>query len=320
MRRGGFSLIELLVAIVIMGLLLAIALPAIQASRKAARSTQCRSHLKQIGAALHNYESIHGVFPPCVSDSGSWHVSILPFIDQTPLYNLVNTSASDPTAAINHIPIEIYFCPADAAPRVFKGDVDYAATSYLGNSGSGTSKLNYDGVFRHLETIFPQFPDGPVGFAEITDGASSTALVSEVLHSLGGNSTEAIRMVFNTPQRYPFEEREAFLAECASIPANAWQQGWRGSNLAHGWRWTQGSIGYSTYNHALPPMQPSCFNRSDVQTGIYTAASHHRSSVHVVYCDGHVGTVSPAVDAALWRQAGSRNDFETQDLFAAPDL
>ena len=93
-RFGGFTLVELLVVITIIGILIALLLPAVQAAREAARRMQCSNNLKQMGLALHNYNNTHGVFP-----SGSrshaetnwvwghaWGVAILPFAEQGPLY------------------------------------------------------------------------------------------------------------------------------------------------------------------------------------------------------------------------------------------
>ena len=115
-RRSGFTLIELLVVIAIIAVLIALLLPAVQQAREAARRTQCKNNLKQIGLALHNYHDVYGVLPPAhVYDgradsnpfgnrctpggaAGSqaifarapWTVLILPYLDQAPLYNQFN--------------------------------------------------------------------------------------------------------------------------------------------------------------------------------------------------------------------------------------
>src|SRR3546814_780854 len=99
----GFTLIELLVVIAIIAVLVALLLPAVQQAREAARRSQCKNNLKQIGLALHNYHDTHRVFPPGqMSWFGSdlfplnagarisWMQQILPFIDQAPLYNSFN--------------------------------------------------------------------------------------------------------------------------------------------------------------------------------------------------------------------------------------
>ena len=92
---GGFTLIELLVVVAIIGLLLALLLPAIQAAREATRRTQCRGNLRQIGVALHNYHQAHQAFPPGCIDRRpfrstaerqlAWSVLLLPMLEESGL-------------------------------------------------------------------------------------------------------------------------------------------------------------------------------------------------------------------------------------------
>src|SRR5690349_17743619 len=94
-RRGrfGFTLIELLVVIAIIAILIALLLPAVQQAREAARRTQCRNNLKQLGLALHNYHDIYLRFPAgCSLEDWNWPLMILPQIDGAPDFNLVNFS------------------------------------------------------------------------------------------------------------------------------------------------------------------------------------------------------------------------------------
>jgi len=108
-KRRGFTLIELLVVIAIIAILIALLLPAVQQAREAARRTQCRNNLKQIGLAMHNYHDAFLVFPPgwirvgpaAKSSDLAWSTYLLPYIDQAPLYNAIgtDTSATDPAAA-----------------------------------------------------------------------------------------------------------------------------------------------------------------------------------------------------------------------------
>ena len=96
--KRGFTLIELLVVIAIIAILIALLLPAVQQAREAARRSQCKNNMKQIGLALHNYHDVYNTFPPgyvgqtdvsILAGYGlwSWSALILPYIDQAPLYN-----------------------------------------------------------------------------------------------------------------------------------------------------------------------------------------------------------------------------------------
>src|SRR5437870_11314160 len=103
-RRGGwrraFTLMKLLVVIAIIAVLVALILPAVQQAREAARRSQCKNNLKQIGLALHNYESTHGLFPPGVLGATgsasasekltSWSSLALPVLEQPSLCNQYN--------------------------------------------------------------------------------------------------------------------------------------------------------------------------------------------------------------------------------------
>ena len=104
--RRGFTLIELLVVIAIIAILIALLLPAVQQAREAARRTQCKNNLKQIGLALHNYLDVTQVLPPgwiAVDDTGApsahegtsgvgWATMILPYMGQANIYNQFNAS------------------------------------------------------------------------------------------------------------------------------------------------------------------------------------------------------------------------------------
>ena len=102
MRRRGFTLIELLVVIAIIAVLVALLLPAVQQAREAARRSQCKNNLKQIGLAIHNYHEICNMLPVgnIASSAGgwgpSWYTQILPQIDQGPVFNRLNFSGVQP--------------------------------------------------------------------------------------------------------------------------------------------------------------------------------------------------------------------------------
>jgi prepilin-type N-terminal cleavage/methylation domain-containing protein len=208
MRRSAFTLVELLVVIAIIGLLVALLLPAVQAAREAARATQCRNNLKQIGLALHNYHDTVGWLPPGWLTSGAptgpngwgWASMILAQIEQTPLqaqvrYNLrIMNSANEP---IRGAVISTYICPSDPYPDT----VDLQLTPPIATAPPGPqayyfhppeptpipfAKSNFAGVFgtRDLEA-FPSAGDGTffhnsrLKLASIIDGLSNTLIVGE---------------------------------------------------------------------------------------------------------------------------------------------
>ena len=125
-RSLGFTLIELLVVIAIIAILIALLLPAVQQAREAARRTQCRNNLKQLGLALHNYHDVYETFPFTAAFAGqsegrawSFLVRLLPFIDQSPLFALwdvTSTPGCADTDPILQAHVPALYCPSDPHP------------------------------------------------------------------------------------------------------------------------------------------------------------------------------------------------------------
>ncbi len=130
-RTRGFTLIELLVVIAIIAVLVSLLLPAVQQAREAARRSQCRNNLKQMGLALHNYLSANSVFPPGYIDRNGnpnstpdndlgpgwgWAAFLLPFMDQENVYNQINFNLGvglGANAQISQVALPIFQCPSD---------------------------------------------------------------------------------------------------------------------------------------------------------------------------------------------------------------
>jgi prepilin-type N-terminal cleavage/methylation domain-containing protein/prepilin-type processing-associated H-X9-DG protein len=182
----GFTLVELIVTIAILGVLIALLLPAVQKARGAADRIRCASNLRQIGLALLHYHDTKGSFPPAVDTRTgaaypdmSWQTRILPFIEQDSLWQVTKQAygsqpiwwRNPPHVGLTTI-IPLYGCPADP----YSGQVQFAlvnqfwvaTTSYLGVSGLNLRSKN--------GTLYE---NSAVRLIQITDGMSSTLLVGE---------------------------------------------------------------------------------------------------------------------------------------------
>ena len=189
-RRKAFTLIELLVVIAVIGILIALLLPAVQAAREAARKMSCKSNIRQIALAMHNYALSHRVFPPGVlGTSGSksnnellhtWQTIILDYVEQGTLqatydFNVRFDHANNAEAVIVKVPV--YMCPS-ATDLLVGGR--YGPTHYAGNAG--TKPGADDGVL---------FPLSSTGFQDITDGTSQTIAAGELAYEIGGWATRS---------------------------------------------------------------------------------------------------------------------------------
>jgi prepilin-type N-terminal cleavage/methylation domain-containing protein len=306
-RRRGFTLIELLVVIAIIAVLIALLLPAVQQAREAARRTQCKNNMKQLGLALHNYESSFTVFPPsCTSglNSGAWlyvdgvpvtastHLHsfaslILPYIDGANVYNNINynLSALDPVnrpMASTQLPF--YLCPSytgslNAKDALYVTEIGYdkfAVRNYAAMGGrsafslSGQPGTAPEGIM---------YPISKTGFKDINDGSSNTILLVETRE-------EGVA---------PWIDG-SFAAMCARW-LNLMSPTLEGTSV---------SINYTVYFQSI---------FLGVPTQTWGPSSMHEGGAHHLLGDGSVRFISENLDVKVYDALATRNTGEVVGEF-----
>jgi type II secretory pathway pseudopilin PulG len=303
----------LLVVIAIIGILVALLLPAIQAAREAARRTQCNNNLKQIALAVQKYHDTYRVFPPAsggvqsaaypgcagwvVSNGFSWRTMILPSIEQQALYDRMDSAfhlyscypagaarpfpqMGDPDPAGPNSPgrvvIPAFICPSDPSP----GQANEAGTNYAGVWGNTPMPGNppagfFGGVFSNAVRV---------NMASIVDGTANTAMVGEVFR--GKLIQHAVTNGTYTNSRCRRWVEETGWCGCAT---NVTPNDVRPDLIT----WVDEVCG-------------SCFNNTDRRP----ISSLHPGGALCAYADGSVHFIPESVDGVLWSAAGSRDGKE----------
>lgn len=324
--RQGFTLIELLVVIAIIVVLMALLLPAVQQAREAARRVQCKNHLKQLGLALHNYESTHRVFPPLGATSYysySPQAQLLPYLEQANLHDLIDfdqplmdptkpayaTSLNPPNAAAAGWVVPMFLCPSDGGQVEITdgvGDV-WAGGNYYANVGSGVGTTYYER--RPSDGLF--WSGSSVRIRDITDGTSHTLCFTESLFGLKNGTTATLA----DPQRQMARVSggapgsltgDALFA--ASLSSTSFD-GRRGES------WIRG-LGYNALVSGFLPPNSIDPDVSHHGNGLIAARSNHAGGVNAALCDGSVRFVNESVDLfGVWRPLFTRAGGEVVDEF-----
>lgn len=333
-RRVGFTLVELLVVITIIGILIALLLPAVQAAREAARRSQCVNNLKQLGLAMHNYHDSFRTFPryaqrPGDPASGSphwWgysaHVKILPYIEQAPLYQQLKTASLDfyrsghdgnvsPLCYNNRL--SAFICPsagpyANASQR---GNNNYVLSAGS-NIGWGTGE---NGFFRR---------DAEVEIAEIRDGTSNTIMLGEQNSGDADNNVfrADVDMVRNQAWSYtinstrsgviPQSEVDAYGDRCLTGSSN--------HTSTMGEAWIRPVNIYTVFNTLAPPnwKYPTCIACNTCSAGdnvgVFPARSRHPGGANFAIGDGSVRFISETIDLMTYHGLGSRDGGEAVSI------
>jgi len=324
--RRAFTLIELLVVIAIIAILIALLLPAVQQAREAARRTQCKNNLKQIGLALHNYLDVHSAFPPSFASDistrdtpgGEWSVQarILPFLEAANLYNNINLELSyeDPSgvnAGIAPQRIASYVCPTEVNDRSrtdSNGVAIHYPVSYGFNGGTwnvwnNATRRGGNGAFHPNSRLSPR---------DFTDGTTNTLCFSEV-------------KAFTPYNRDGSAGTAAMPTSANDVDLLITSGGSNKADSGHT-EWVDGRVHQTGFTTTLPPnaevMVPggvrlfegdytSC-REDKTCTGATFAAvtsrSWHIGVVQSLLMDGSVRSISENLDLGIWRNLGQRND------------
>ena len=280
----GFTLIELLVVIAIIAILIALLLPAVQQAREAARRTQCKNNLMQLGLALHNYEMAFEVLPPgCVNETGpirnleegfhmSWIPQLLPMMEQSNLFSQINFNASAyaPTnGGFRGTGISVLTCPSDSQRVASVGNLTLGMNNYAACFGG-------DDVPIDMKNNGVMFLNSSIGFRQIRDGASNTIMVGE-------------KCVVDDPTELGWMSGTKATLRNTGVPMN---KGWDVGGTA---------TGASRFRKPLPPP-------SDTATSGFS--SYHVGGTQNVFADGSVRFLSENISLPVYSHLGNREDME----------
>ena len=345
--RVGFTLVELLVVIAIIGILIGMLLPAVQAVRSSARRISCANNMRQLGLAVHNYESAHMAFPvnqvgPGESDGAgghksgyySWLVPLLPFVEQENVYDqfdlTINNgddgdfkiSESHPNAMAAATSLDLFLCPSDEASddNTWMGDCNPGSSSYAGNIGwpSMTSGFAGERSSDRFSGVIPlinpsqnvDWHQSKMSFGDISDGTSNTSMISERLIQ---TETVVLNLKKGDPRissRHVIPSGSERLAALARKIETSTDPHNRESAFI-GRSWSSGfPLAGPTFVHILGPNRELGHFTSSVSEGdfLVSPSSRHTGGVNLARADASVSFVSDDIDRDAWWSLGARDD------------
>ena len=309
MKRNAFSVVELLVVIIIIGVLIGMLLPAVQRTRGPHLRTDCLNRLRQLALATLNYESANMEFPQATGvaafgDVGSNNqlnglVAVLPFLEQSNIYDQITRQSTidgvdypafPPLygAGVRHWEFRVpsFICPSVNSPAGGK----YAPIHYglcIGDRARNiASPKSLRGGFAGSQSIT---------FDDMADGSSNTILAGEICsREAGGQPTD-----FAIDQPASILEDPMVCFDLTTGSATNWRytKAVPLSPLRRGEHWADGRAGVALFNTILPPNSPSAAVKGSVGVdGIYSASGPHPGAINVVFFDGSCHSIDLEID------------------------
>ena len=285
-RHSGFTVLELVTVISILGIVVSLLLVGINVVRESARRTKCTNNLKQIGLGLLNYESAYHVFPRgCAQQTHGPLVCILPYIEQESLFATIDFSTDmDGNLIAKKARVDLFRCPSTLLQEL-GGRTDYTL-----NRGNTLAMLRNDPWFFD-EKFFPRT-------SNFSKGSSGTPLFSETCPRVEGVEKGSM-LELDRRNILSNDDSKHFETECAGSALNVAR-----SRIDNGRFWYGG--GTANYFHIFTPNSRSCSNGNLVQFSLYTATSMHSGGVNILFADGRVVFTSDGVDNLTWQSLGAR--------------
>jgi len=335
-RPNGFTLIELLVVIAIIAILIALLLPAVQQAREAARRTECKNNLHNIGLALHNYEETNKIYPPGVVNSGNntgsphtyalnhtgW-VYLLPYIEQKPLYDALDLNIAtggydgngkaaprgswpNANSSLVQTKLKAYMCPSDATAEdlAIRTDADYLANharaNYVFCSGGHGNGWPDDRYYNIYKASTGNLPNGATGVQyRGMFGFNGSARVSTVTDGLSNTIAVCEVVTKISSKNSQFGRRDdAYTA--------IWAAHRRHGTFAVNHPDNTGGINNSRY-HINGPFDK---NVGDKRVYVNVASSIHTGGAHFLLGDGSARFISENVDHSTYALLTRAHDGE----------
>jgi prepilin-type N-terminal cleavage/methylation domain-containing protein/prepilin-type processing-associated H-X9-DG protein len=303
--RPAFTLVELLVVIAIIGILIAMSLPAIQASRETARRSQCMHNLTQLSMALQDYQMAHEVFPPGVinkqgpihsvpqGDHRNWIVHLLPYIEELNTYRHIDQSVGVYNAkneAARNTPIAILQCPSDAQTSTTFPANNYAAVHHDVEAPIDTDN---HGMF---------FLNSHVRYDDITDGPSHTLFLGEKLCDPGDlgwmSGTRATLRNTGTSPNTPLPAAVLAMASSSAQSPDA--------EIPTADQTQREGEAPAEPQHASAPSTPPVPSDPTLYVGGF--ASYHPAGANFAFGDGSIRFLTDTINLQILQQLANRAD------------